>query len=116
MADRLSFACEAYVPDPIASLQSNLSDAAAAAVLEAERTVGELKLETTFVGLEALSRLLLRTDSVASSSIEGLQLSQRRLAKALLSLAAPAREVVGDIEAVQAAKRGPPHRRVGSDA
>lgn len=105
-ADRSSFAYEAYVPDPIASLQSNLPDDAATAVLDAERAVSELQLETPLAGLEALSRQLLRAESIASSRIEGLRLSQRRLAKALLSPAvadAAAREVVGNIEAMQAA-------------
>lgn len=105
-ADRSSFAYEAFVPDPIASSQSNLPAAAALAVLDAERAVSELQLETSFAGLEALSRQLLRTESIASSRIEGLRLSQRRLAEALMSPAdadAEAREVVGNIEAVQAA-------------
>jgi Fic family protein len=105
-AHRSGFVYEAYVPDKIASLQSNLPDEAATAVLEAERAVSELQLETTFAGLEALGRQLLRAESIASSRIEGLRLSQRRLAQALLSPAdadAAAREVVGNIEAMQAA-------------
>jgi Fic family protein len=105
-ADRSSFSYEAHIPDSIASSQSNLSDDAATAVLEAERAVSELQLDTTFAGLEALSRQLLRAESIASSRIEGLRLSQRRLAEALLSPAdadATAREVVGNIEAMQAA-------------
>jgi Fic family protein len=105
-ADRSSFVYEAYVPDPIASLQSNLPDDAATAVLDAERAVSEFQLETTFAGLEALSRQLLRAESIASSRIEGLRLSQRRLAQALLAPAdadVAAREVVGNIEAMQAA-------------
>ncbi|MBA3235310.1 MAG: Fic family protein [Chloroflexi bacterium] len=94
------------MPDAIASLPSNLSEDAGTAVLDAERAVSELQLNTTFAGLEALSRQLLRTESIASSRIEGLRLSQRRLAEALLSPAdadAAAREVVGNIEAMQAA-------------
>jgi Fic family protein len=104
--DRSSFRYDAYVPDTIASLPSNLTDDAATAVLDAERAVSELQLNTTFAGLEALSRQLLRAESIASSRIEGLRLSQRRLAEALLSPAdadAAAREVVGNIEAMQAA-------------
>ena len=105
-ADRSSFVYEAYVPDPIAALQLGLPQAVASVIVEAERAVGELQLETTFAGLEALARHLLRAESVASSRIEGLRLSQRRLAEALLSPAdadAAAREVVGNIEAMQAA-------------
>jgi Fic family protein len=105
-ADRSSFVYEAYVPDLLSSLKLDLPEDAASAVVEAERAVSELQLETTFAGLEALSRQLLRAESVASSRIEGLRLSQRRLAEALLSPAdadAAAREVVGNIEAMQAA-------------
>ncbi len=103
-ADRASFDYEAFVPDLIASLQSNLPGAAS--VLDAERAVSELQLESTFGGLEALSRQLLCAESIASSRIEGLRLSQRRVAEALLSpddADAAAREVVGNIEAMQAA-------------
>src|SRR5450759_966537 len=86
-ADRSSFVYEAYVPDLLSSLKLDLPEDAASAVVEAERAVSELQLETTFAGLEALSRQLLRAESVASSRIEGLRLSQRRLAEALLSTA-----------------------------
>ena len=105
-SERSSFVYDAYVPDTIASLPSNLSEDATKAVLDAERAVSELQLNTTFAGLEALSRQLLRAESIASSRIEGLRLSQRRLVEALLSPAdadAAAREVVGNIEAMQAA-------------
>jgi len=105
-ADRSTFVYEAYVPDSIAMLHVELPGDVAQVVVEAERAVSELQLETTFAGLEALSRQLLRAESVASSRIEGLRLSQRRLAEALLAPAdadAAAREVVGNIEAMQAA-------------
>ena len=105
-SDRESFVYEAYVPDPIAPLELRLSAAENEEVLEAERAVSELQLGTQFAGLEALGRQLLRAESVASSRIEGLTLSQRRLAEALLSPSdadAAAREVVGNIDAMQAA-------------
>ena len=105
-ADRSTFLYDAYVPDPITELHVKLPEDVAQAVVDAERAVSELQLDTTFAGLEALSRQLLRAESVASSRIEGLRLSQRRLAEALLSPAdadAAAREVVGNIEAMQAA-------------
>jgi Fic family protein len=104
--DRESFVYEAYVPDLVASLSVDLSDEQATVVLDAERAVTDLQLGVQFAGLEALSRQLLRAESVASSRIEGLTLSQRRLAEALLSPAdadAVASEVVGNIEAMQAA-------------
>ncbi len=105
-ADRSSFVYEAYVPDLIAAQHFVLPQSVATVVVEAERAVSDLQLDTTFAGLEALSRQLLRAESVASSRIEGLRLSQRRLAEALLSPSdadAAAREVVGNIEAMQAA-------------
>jgi len=105
-ADRSSFVYEAYVPDPITALHIGLPQSVASVVVEAEHAVSDLQLETAFAGLEVLSRLLLRSESVASSRIEGLRLSQRRLAEALLSPAdaeAAASEVVGNIEAMQAA-------------
>jgi Fic family protein len=104
--DRESFAYDAYVPDPLASLEVRLSPDDSQAVLEAERAVAELQVGSQFAGLEALSRQLLRAESVASSRIEGLTLSQRRLAEALLSPSdadAAAREVVGNVDAMQAA-------------
>jgi Fic family protein len=105
-ADRTGFEYEAYVPDPIGDLKLQLADDEAEALLDAERAVNEFQLDTTFAGLEALSRQLLRAESIASSRIEGLRISQRRLGEALLAPAAAdaiAREVVGNIEAMQAA-------------
>ncbi|MFN8518139.1 MAG: Fic family protein [Chloroflexota bacterium] len=105
-SSRMSFAYEAYVPDPIGSMPTDLSHDATVAVLEAERAVSQFQVSATFTGLEALSRQLLRAESIASSRIEGLRLSQRRLAQASLAPTeadAVAREVVGNIEAMEAA-------------
>lgn len=106
-AARASFEYEAYVPDPIGSLQHDLTQDATAAVLEAERAVSGHQLTVpTISGLEAISRQLLRAESIASSRIEGLRLSQRRLAQASLAPAdadAVAREVMGNIKAMEAA-------------
>lgn len=53
---------------------------------EADEAVRELNREVPGVmGLEALSRQLLRQESVASSRIEGLVMSHRRLAKAAIA-------------------------------
>ncbi len=104
--DKESLVYNAYIPDPIATLEIQLSPDQSQAVLEAERTVAELQVGSQFAGLEALSRQLLRAESVASSRIEGLTLSHRRLAQALLSPSdadAAARVVIGNVEAMQAA-------------
>lgn len=77
---RRAFRYQAFVPDPVARLQPALSAAAAQAVSEAERAVLELNRDPPrLASLEALARRLLRAESQASSRIEGLSLSQRRL-------------------------------------
>jgi Fic family protein len=101
-----TFWYEAFIPDPIASIDPAFPLTAAEAVAEAERAVRDLVAAPELAGLEALSRQLLRAESVASSRIEGLQLSHRRLAKALFDPAGAdrtARLVVGNIEAMERA-------------
>lgn len=85
---RAAFAYQAFIPDPIARLELSLSVETIDAVSRAERATADLNRDPPVVGhLEVLARRLLRSESVASSRIEGLQLSQRRLARA---------EAVGD--------------------
>lgn len=101
-----TFWYEAHVPDPIASVDPAFPLSAAEDLAEAERAVRDLSSAPELSGLEALSRQLLRAESVASSRIEGLQLSQRRLAKAVFDPAAAdrtARGVVGNILAMERA-------------
>ncbi len=82
-AERRAFSYRAFVPDPIAELQLALPSSVAAAVSNAERAVDALNRDPPRVAsLEVLARRLLRAESVASSRIEGLVLSQRRLARA----------------------------------
>jgi Fic family protein len=77
-------------------------------VADAERALTELNATaTTLVDTEALARLLLRAESVASSYIEGLVVGGRRLLRAEAALAAgeagldvTAEEVLGDIQAM----------------
>src|SRR5439155_9397342 len=81
--ERQSLRYIAYVPDRIAQLDIRLSAAIAAVVSAAERTVDSLnRAPPVLPSLEVLARRLLRAESVASSRIEGLELSQRRLAEA----------------------------------
>lgn len=80
---RAGFRYRAYVPDPIAELDVALPGDVAAVVTEAELEVRRLnEASPVLQSLESLARQLLRAESVASSRIEGLVLSHRRLAKA----------------------------------
>lgn len=73
----------AYLPDPIAELDFTFPTDIAAITTEAEVAVRALNQSSVQLeSLESLARQLLRAESVASSRIEGLELSHRRLAKA----------------------------------
>jgi hypothetical protein len=105
-ADRRAFSYRAFVPDPIADLQLPLPSAAAAAVSSAERAVDALNRDPPrLASLEVLARRLLRAESVASSRIEGLVLSQRRLARAEVEEGdardETARSVLGNVIAME---------------
>ena len=83
---RRGFTYDAYVPTPVAEEDLLLGSDIAAASANAELACRELDDQrATPINLEALARQLLRTESVASSRIEGLVLSHRRLAKAAFS-------------------------------
>lgn len=83
---RRGFAYQAYVPRPIAEEDFPLSSHIAAAAANAEQATRRLNEDPPGdLNLEALARQLLRAESVASSRIEGLILSHRRLAKAAFS-------------------------------
>jgi Fic family protein len=74
---------QAYLPDPLADRQIGLTEDLAAAVSDAERAILQLNnLGPATVSLEALARLLLRAEAVASSKIEGLVIGPRRLVRA----------------------------------
>ena len=82
-AERRAFRYRAFVPDRIATVQIALPSSVAAAVSSAERAVDALNRDPPrLASLEVLARRLLRSEAVASSRIEGLVLSQRRLASA----------------------------------
>ena len=97
---------EAYVPNLIAGWDPPIGGAAAGVVNEADRAVHDLNRDApSFPGLEALSRQLLRQESIASSRIEGLEMGQRRLARAASETGGDdaARQIVGNIRAMEAA-------------
>ena len=74
---------EAYVPDRLADRQFSLTGTTSADVADAERAVERLNLQTrSLADSEAVARLLLRAEAVASSKIEGLEVGARRLLKA----------------------------------
>lgn len=97
----------AFVPDRIAPLEPRLPADVAAIVTEAEVAVRDLNQQAARLGaLEALARQLLRAEAVASSRIEGLEMSHRRLARAAFApeeADAHARSVVGNVRAMEAA-------------
>ena len=99
---------EAFVPEPIAGLQLALPGDVAGVVSEAEQAVAALNRRA---GPEfmPLARLLLRTESIASSKVEGLQLETRALARAEAkqetgqSVGPQAMEILANIDAMQLA-------------
>lgn len=104
---RRGFAFHAYVPTPIADEDFPLSSHIAAAAGNAEQATRQLNEDRPGdLNLEALARHLLRAESVASSRIEGLLLSHRRLAKAAFSPDVndmTARSVLANIRALERA-------------
>jgi Fic family protein len=109
--DRLSCDYEAYLPDTLADRPLSLSSQTAADVADAERAIAVLDTEAAMLAdTEALARILLRAESVASSRIEGLEVGARRLlrAEAAIELGAEtadvtATEVHGNIDAMATA-------------
>lgn len=104
-ADRRSFAYDAFVPERLVDVPLDLSTETAEAVIAAERALTELQVGADFLGLESVSRQLLRAESVASSRIEGLGLSQRRLAEAIWDPASADRTAQAVLENIDAMER-----------
>lgn len=106
--DRQGCEYEAYVPDPLEGREFRLDGTVAADVADAERAIATLDASAAaLANTEALARLLLRAESVASSFIEGLVVGGRRLLRAEAARAAgetdidvTADEVLGNIDAI----------------
>ncbi len=99
---------EAYVPDPLVGRTFRLDGSVAADVADAERAIATLDATAdALANTEALARLLLRAESVASSFIEGLVVGGRRLLRAEAARLAgetdidvTADEVLGNIDSM----------------
>ncbi len=76
-------ACEydAFIPDMLGTLELSLPGEIAGLVAEADSAIRELN-SVARPALAPLARLLLRTESIASSKVEGLQMGVRDLARA----------------------------------
>ena len=106
--DRRSCDYAAYLPDPLVDRRVALDGDVAADVADAEAAIARLNAEAvTLVDTEALARILLRAESVASSRIEGLEIGARRLLHAEVvrsmresSSDVTATEVLGNIDAM----------------
>src|SRR6266700_4107657 len=106
--DRLPCDYEAYVPDPLMGRRIVFDGDVAADVADAETAIVRLDMNAAaLVDTEALARILLRAEAVASSRIEGLEVGPRRLLHAEAarredspSADVTAAEVLGNIDAM----------------
>ena len=110
-SERRSCEYDAYLPDPLAERTFLLNGDVAADVADAETAIARLDARaSTLTDTEALARILLRAESVASSRIEGLEIGPRRLLRAEAARQmgelpgdVGAEEVLGNIDAMRAA-------------
>ena len=106
--DRQPCDYDVYLPDRLSSRIFSLDGDVAADVADAEAAL--TRLDASSVALadsEALARLLLRAESVASSRIEGLEIGARRLLRAdaahrlgIEPRDVTAREILGNVDAM----------------
>jgi len=71
---------DTFLPDPLAGFEPILTASAIGVVSDAERRLQRLGSGSA-AALSPLARLLLRTESIASSKVEGLQVDARDLAR-----------------------------------
>lgn len=99
---------EAFVPDPLNPIEFDLPVELATVVSDAERAIAQLN-RSGDIRLRPLARLLLRTESIASSKVEGLQVGIRQLARAEAKVETGGRvsrtvvEVLDNVSAMQLA-------------
>src|SRR5688500_3609652 len=95
---------EAFLPDPLEALDFDLPIGTLGVVSDAERAVLWLS-ESAQPALAPLARLVLRTESIAPSKVEGLQVDSRQLARAEVKaqmgerVALAARQTIGNVDA-----------------
>jgi Fic family protein len=105
---RRACAYDAFVPDQLVGYSLPLGAEVAGVVADAEAAVQALNARAR-PALAPLARLLLRTESIASSKVEGMQVNPRELARAEARIdtggkAGPnAREVLANIDAMELA-------------
>lgn len=103
-------ACQyrAFLPAELADLDVKLPVEVAGLVAEADAAVRALNA-AAYPGLAPLARLLLRTESIASSKVEGLQMGVRELARAEARMEAGGKgsttaiEIISNIRAMEVA-------------
>jgi Fic family protein len=103
-------AYEVFIPDRIAEREFTLDSGAVAVIAEATKALGHLNdTRPRLASLAALARNLLRSESAASSRIEGVKISHKRLARAAYARGGSRRgdnraaEVLGNVEAMERA-------------
>jgi Fic family protein len=96
---------DAFIPDPLMAAFPTLDATVAGLLSEAEQAIRALNIKGG-PELAPLARLLLRTESIASSKVEGLQMDVRELARAEakvdagMKTGATAREILANIDAM----------------
>lgn len=106
--DRQPCKYQVYIPDNLLGRQFLLDGPVAADVADAEAAIARFNTDASaLVNTEALARILLRAESVASSRIEGLVMGARRILKAEvdqgtegLHVEISAKEVLANINAM----------------
>jgi Fic family protein len=106
----MSVSYEVFLPAEIATRRFALDEDVVAAVVSATKALTRLNLaEPRLTSLNALASALLRSESTASSRIEGLAISQKRLARAAFEDSGRTRrdskaaEILGNVEAMKQA-------------
>ena len=99
---------DAFIPEPISGFDPSLSGAIAGVVSDAEKAISDLN-RIAGRELDPLARLLLRTESIASSRVEGMQVDARSLARAEANqdtgrrIGSDAAEILANVDAMQLA-------------
>jgi len=99
---------EAFIPDPITGVAIELSGDILGVLSEAEKAIADLN-QVAAPELAPLARLLLRTESIASSKVEGMQVDARTLARAEAAqeggrtIGSQAAEILANIDAMELA-------------